>query len=72
MANPVQPGKLLHSKWTAVQPTRREKHFIVIDVQLDEQSHPVTCILQAVHSGRERELEWRALKDATQWRVGWQ
>ncbi len=72
MSNQVQPKKLLHSKWTAVNPTRREKHFIVTDVQLDDQSQPVTCTLQAVHSGRERELVWRALKDATEWQIGWQ
>lgn len=71
MSNPIQPKKLMHSKWTARHPKRREKHFIVTDVALDEAGHPVTCVLQAVHSGSERELPWRDLKDATVWRVGW-
>lgn len=27
--NPINPQKLLGSKWTAVHPRDREKHFIV-------------------------------------------
>lgn len=70
--NPLNPKKLLHSKWTAVKPVRREKHFIVTDVQRDEAGVATTCTLQAVHSKRDRQLAWRELRDADHWRTGWQ
>ena len=70
--NPVNPKKLKHSKWTAVRPRNREKHFIVTDVHLDAAGHPRTCVLEAVHGRRELELDWRELKDDERWRTGWQ
>ena len=36
--NPLQPNKLLLSKWTAVEPRAKEKHFLVaklVDPELD-------------------------------------
>jgi tryptophan-rich hypothetical protein len=69
--NRVQSKKLLHSKWTAVTPSRREKHFLVTSVIDDEKGNPVSCVLEAVHSGRQRTLAWRELKDAAIWRTGW-
>ena len=30
--NPIHPKKLLLSKWTAVMPENKEKHFMVIKV----------------------------------------
>lgn len=29
--NQINPSKLLNSKWTAVKPINREKHFLVAD-----------------------------------------
>ena len=69
--NRVNPKKLQHSKWTAVQPRNKEKHFLVTDVILDAEGHPQDCILEAVLSRREIQLDWRELKDAGQWRMGW-
>lgn len=69
--NPLNPGKLLNSKWTAVQPVKKEKHFLVTEVQTDEEDVPQTCTLEAVYSGVERMLDWRELKDATKWLQGW-
>ena len=71
--NPVQPKKLLLSKWTAVQPQQREKHFLVREVELPEPpSAPVQWVLlEAVHAGRVQRLAWRELRDASQWRQGW-
>jgi tryptophan-rich hypothetical protein len=70
--NRINPKKLHHSKWTAVQPRDKEKHFLVTDVRCDAAGHPQTCILEAVHSHREIELPWRELKDVESWRAGWQ
>jgi len=71
--NPLSPKKLLHTKWTAVAPLRKEKHFLVTRVVLPEA--PATRIdqveLQAVHTLRSVVLPWRELTDAAQWRQGW-
>ena len=70
--NRVNPKKLLQSKWTAAVPRDREKHWLVTDVRCDAAGVPQTCILEAVHSHREIELDWRDLKRTEQWKVGWQ
>jgi tryptophan-rich hypothetical protein len=73
LCNPLSPQKLLLSKWTAVQPMNREKHFLV--VRVIEPEPPAVRIeqieLQAVHSGRVRQLHWRELTDRQVWRQGW-
>jgi tryptophan-rich hypothetical protein len=71
--NRLSPKKLLLSKWTAVAPRHKEKHFVVVRVV--EPEPPATRIeqveLQAVHSGRGFLLPWRELTDGSQWRQGW-
>ena len=67
--NQVNSKKLLNSKWTAVQPADREKHFLVTKVIQDVSGRPLTCILEAVHSRRELEIDWRELKKSAQWRI---
>ena len=71
--NPLNANKLMHSKWTAVAPVNKEKHFIVIKVvEPATPGTPVTEVeLQAVHSQRVQVLPWRALRDASAWRQGW-
>lgn len=71
IANRIHPGKLQQSKWTAVQPRNREKHFLVTEVLCDEAGVPQRCVLEAVHSRREITLDWRKLKDSTHWQMGW-
>lgn len=70
---PLSPKKLHLSKWTAVQPANKEKHFIVIKViEPEPPAAMITDIeLQAVHSGRVQVLPWRALTDPAVWRRGW-
>ncbi len=72
-ATPPGPKKLLHSKWTAVQPREREKHFIV--TRLVEPDPPDAALeqveLEAVLSKRSRIVAWRQLRDATRWLRGW-
>ena len=71
--NPLNANKLMHSKWTAVAPVNKEKHFIVIKVvEPATPGAPVMDVeLQAVHSQRVQVLPWRALRDASAWRQGW-
>jgi tryptophan-rich hypothetical protein len=71
--NPVHPKKLLLSKWTAVRPMAREKHFLVSKVILPERHDgQVEWVeVEAVHSKAVRRIAWRDLRDDTQWRQGW-
>ncbi len=71
--NLLQPNKLLLSKWTAVTPISKEKHFLVAQVIAPEhEGDKVEWIdLEAVHSKATRRIEWRELRDETQWRRGW-
>jgi tryptophan-rich hypothetical protein len=71
--NPLSPKKLLLSKWTAVSPTGRERHFVVTRVVVPDP--PTVRIewveIEAVHSGRSSILRWRDLADGSRWRQGW-
>lgn len=69
--NRIHPKKLLNSKWTAVRPEKREKHFRVSDVEFDDDGNVVDCLLEAVLSRRERSIAWRELQDESLWRQGW-
>ena len=68
--NRIQRNKLHLSKWTAVTPRHREKHFIVTRV-IEDEDEPLRIVIEAVHSKREQILVWSELKDHTVWRQGW-
>jgi tryptophan-rich hypothetical protein len=69
----IQPAKLLNSKWTAVRPADREKHWLVTRILDSEQpaSRWEWIIIEAVHSRRAVRIRWRDLQDASAWRRGW-
>ena len=67
----LTPRKLLLSKWTAVRPQNREKHFLVTELFCDEEGTVLEVELQAVLSKRTQRLDWRRLQDAEQWLMGW-
>ena len=69
--NRVHPKKLLQSKWTAAEPVNKEKHFIISEMEFDEEGSVVKCVIEAVMTKRERELDWHDLKDSQKWRQGW-
>lgn len=70
--NPVNRKKLPNSKWTAVRPVDREKHFIVLDWVRDDNGAPTDhLVLEAVLTNRVFETHWRELENARSWRVGW-
>ncbi|MFN9746053.1 MAG: TIGR02450 family Trp-rich protein [Betaproteobacteria bacterium] len=71
--NPLSTKKLLMTKWTAVTPRNREKHFVVtLVVEPEPPSMRVELVeLQAVHSKQVYLLHWRELTDASLWRQGW-
>lgn len=67
----INPNKLLLSKWTAVQPLRRQKHFLVTSLVRDEQEVVVACELEAIIDKQVYTIDWRVLQDAAQWQMGW-
>jgi tryptophan-rich hypothetical protein len=70
--NPVNRKKLAGSKWTAVRPVHREKHFLVHDWVRDDNGQPTDrVVMEAVLTRRVREIRWRELEDGDRWRVGW-
>lgn len=70
---PLNPAKLLHSKWTAAQPKDREKHFIVVRVLTVDDAGPAERVeLEAVLSRRSFQLPWRELTAGDVWLQGWQ
>lgn len=71
MPNQINPQKLLLSKWTAVSPQNKEKHFMVTKLLRDELENIVGCVLEAVLTQRTQELHWQVLQDDSHWRQGW-
>ncbi len=70
--NPVNQKKLPMSKWTAVSPVDRQKHFLVVDWVRNDEGEPTDrLVIEAVLTQRLREIHWRELEDSGSWRVGW-
>lgn len=72
MKNKVAPKKLLHSKWTAVTPINKEKHFMITDMELDDEGNVLYCEIEAVMSKRTQAIDWQQLKEQSLWLQGWQ
>jgi tryptophan-rich hypothetical protein len=70
--NKVNPKALLNSKWTAMNVNNKEKHFIVIDVEFDDEQKVSLCVIEAVINNQQYQINWRDLKDPTKWKIGWQ
>lgn len=69
--NRINPHKLMFSKWTANNPQKREKHFVVVGCQRDEEDNVVAVEIEAVLTRRSEILPWQRLQDSTQWLMGW-
>ncbi len=68
----LQPKKLLLSKWTAVKPIAKQKHFLVTKVIQLEPDDPIELVeIEAIHSKKVSQINWRELRDETIWRQGW-
>jgi len=70
--NRITPKKLLNSKWTAVTPVNKEKHFIITEMEFDEEGAVLSCVIEAVMSKRQVAINWQDLKDQQRWLQGWQ
>ena len=69
--NKISSKKLINSKWSKVRPLNREKHFLVTQVNFDEFSNVKCCLIEAVITKKEEEINWNELKDSSIWLQGW-
>jgi tryptophan-rich hypothetical protein len=71
--NPLNPKKLLLTKWTAVKPIAKQKHFLVSRViEPDLPTNPIVSVeIEAVFSKATQVIAWRELQDDSVWRQGW-
>jgi tryptophan-rich hypothetical protein len=71
--NPLNPKKLLLSKWTAVRPVSKQKHFLVSRVIPGVlPDDPIELVeIESVFSKATEIIAWRQLQDDAVWRQGW-
>ena len=69
--NCVNPNKLLNSKWTAVQPVNRQRHFVVTRVIRSDDGLVSACEIEAVLTRKVSNMDWQELKDSSRWLMGW-
>jgi len=69
--NQINPEKLLHSKWTALQVKQKERHFIVSRLQRADDETILSCELEAIINNNVYEIDWQQLKDSSLWLMGW-
>jgi tryptophan-rich hypothetical protein len=71
--NALNPKKLLLTKWTAVTPVAKQKHFLVSRViQPPLPTDPIEWVeIEAVFSKATLIIPWRDLQNDSVWRQGW-
>lgn len=71
--NPPNPKKLLLSKWTAVTPVKKQKHFLVCRViQPELPTAPIELVeIESVFSKTIQTIAWRDLQNVCVWLQGW-
>jgi tryptophan-rich hypothetical protein len=71
--NPLNPKKLLLTKWTAVTPVKKQKHFLVSRViQPTQPEDPIELVeIEFVFSKAKQVIAWRELQNDDVWLQGW-
>ena len=71
--NPLNPKKLLLTKWTAVKPVAKQKHFLVSQVIPPElPTDPIEWVeIESIFSKATQIITWRDLQNDEVWRQGW-
>ena len=69
--NNINVKKLINSKWTATNPINKEKHFLITELEFDENNNVTHCLIEAVMSHRTQQIDWIELKESEHWLQGW-
>ena len=69
--NRINPEKLMLSKWTAVNPENKERHFIVSKLLRSDDEQITGCQLEAVINKTSYDIDWQQLTDSSRWIMGW-
>ena len=69
----IQPKKLLLTKWTAVKPVAKQKHFLITKVLPPEiPDGKIEWIeIEAVYIKKTQRIHWQELRDESVWCQGW-
>lgn len=69
----LNPKKLLMSKWTAVKPMAKQKHFLVSKIITPETpDQPIEFVeIEAIYTKKTKQIAWRELTDTDAWLQGW-
>ncbi|MGR5452103.1 TIGR02450 family Trp-rich protein [Vibrio sp. PNB22_3_1] len=54
-----------------MEPVNREKHFLVSEVEYDDDGVVISCKLEAVLSKNEYSVDWKELRLQDKWLQGW-
>ena len=73
LMNALSPKKLLLSKWTAVKPIAKQKHFLVSKVIVPESpNEKIEFVeIEASYSKKTTQIAWRDLRNSELWIQGW-
>ncbi len=73
LMNALNPKKLLLSKWTAVKPIAKQKHFLVSKVIVPESpNEKIEFVeIEAIYSKKTTQVAWRDLSNSELWIQGW-
>lgn len=73
LMNALNPKKLLLSKWTAVKPIAKQKHFLVTKVIVPESpNEKIEFVeIEAIYSKKTTQIAWRDLSNSELWIQGW-
>ena len=52
-------------------PLNKEKHFVITDVEFDDNSVVILCLIEAIMSKRSTPIQWQDLKNSDKWLQGW-
>ena len=69
--NNINVKKLINSKWTATNPINKEKHFLITELEFDENNNVTHCLIEAVISNQSKLINWIELKSSLDWLQGW-
>jgi tryptophan-rich hypothetical protein len=69
----LNPKKLLLSKWTAVKPVAKQKHFMVSKIIFpDVPDQPIEFVeIEAIYTKKTKQIAWRELTNTDMWLQGW-